>query len=307
MYSNLAKLQIRLRYPIMNNVEQGRIIKIVSNRYEVLDNEGMRILCVAMGKLRKHKAPVVGDLVEFERFSNQNGIQKILPRKNSLVRPAIANVDQAMIVMSCKDPDFSTTLIDRLIFLICYANIKPILCITKLDLVAMDDPIHEQIHEYIKSGYDVYQSGKGYGSEDIIHALHGHISVLTGQSGAGKSSLLNRIDPTFHLQTQEISKALGRGKHTTRHCELHEIAGGWVADTPGFSSMDFTMMKIDVLASCIPDFQEYAGHCRFRDCIHENEPDCAIIEAVKTNKICKIRHDHYLEIVEMIKQAKPKY
>lgn len=291
----------------MSKIEQGRIIKIVSNRYEVLDSNKIRVLCIAMGKLRKHEAPLVGDLVEFERFSNQNGIQKILPRKNALVRPAIANVDQAMIVMSCKDPDFSTTLIDRLIFLICYANIKPILCITKLDLISEDDPIHKQINEYLRSGYEVYQSGKGYGSDEIIQVLHGKISVLTGQSGAGKSSLLNRIDPTFHLQTQEISKALGRGKHTTRHCELHEIAGGWVGDTPGFSSMDFSTMKIDVLASCIPDFQNDAPHCCFRDCIHKNEPDCAVIEAVKNDKICKARHDHYLEIVEMIQQAKPKY
>lgn len=291
----------------MSKTEQGRIIKIVSNRYEILDKNEERVLCVAMGKLRRHTSPVVGDVVEFERFSDQNGIQKILPRKNSLIRPAIANVDQAMIIMSCKDPDFSTVLIDRLIFSICYANIRPVICITKLDLIEKDNPIHNDIKRYIDSGYEVYQSGKGYASDEIINALKGKISVLTGQSGAGKSSLLNRIDPTFHLQTQEISKALGRGKHTTRHCELHEIAGGWVADTPGFSSLDFTAMQIDQLAACIPDFQEYLGECRFRDCIHMNEPDCAIVQAVADGKICKERYDHYLEIVEMIKQAKPKY
>ena len=110
--------------------------------------------------------------------------------------------------MSCKDPDFSTTLIDRLIFSVCYAGIRPVLCITKLDLIAENDAIHEEIQHYIDNGYEVYQSGKGYASEDLIQALKGNISVLTGQSGAGKSSLLNRIDPTFHLQTQEISKAL---------------------------------------------------------------------------------------------------
>ena len=153
----------------------------------------------------------------------------------------------------------------------------------------------------------MYQSGKGYASEDLIQALKGNISVLTGQSGAGKSSLLNRIDPTFHLQTQEISKALGRGKHTTRHCELHEIAGGWVAETPGFSSLDFTAMNITQLAECIPDFQNVQDACRFRDCIHVNEPDCAIRAAVEDGTIRRERYAHYLEIVDMIQKAKPRY
>lgn len=287
--------------------ETGRIIKIISNRYEVLTKQEERILCVAMGKLRKHRSPIVGDIVEVERFDDQIGIQKILPRKNELRRPAIANVDQAIIVMSCKDPDFSTTLIDRLIFSVAYANIHPVLCITKLDLVTAQDPIHADIQHYIDSGYEVYQSGKGYASEELIAALKGKISVLTGQSGAGKSSLLNRIDPSFHLQTQEISKALGRGKHTTRHCELHEIAGGWVGDTPGFSSMDFTSMDVTHLQESIPDFQPYLHTCRFRDCIHVKEPGCAIQEAVKQGKIRKERYDHYLEIVDMIQHAKVKY
>lgn len=288
-------------------MEKARIIKIISNRYEVLDAQGQRVVCVAMGKLRKHQSPVVGDEVEIERFEDQNGIQKIYPRKNELIRPAIANVDQAIIVMSAKDPDFSTVLIDRLIFCVCYANIRPVLCFTKLDLISADDSIHAQIQAYEDCGYEVYRSGKGYASEELMAALRGKISVLTGQSGAGKSSLLNRIDESFHLQTQEISKALGRGKHTTRHCELHEIAQGWVADTPGFSSLDFTNMNIPRLAERIPDFKEYLYTCKFNDCIHENEPDCKIREGVELGKISKDRYTHYLEIVQMIKQAKPKY
>ena len=287
--------------------ETGRIIKIVSSRYEVLAANQERVLCVAMGKLRKAHSPVVGDLVEFERFADQNGIQKILPRKNALVRPSIANVDQAIIVMSCKDPDFSTTLIDRLIFSVCYAGIRPVLCITKLDLIAENDAIHEEIQHYIDSGYEVYQSGKGYASEDLIQALKGNISVLTGQSGAGKSSLLNRIDPTFHLQTQEISKALGRGKHTTRHCELHEVAQGWVADTPGFSSLDFHYMELEKLSSCIPDFAAVQGMCRFKDCRHLQEPGCAVKEAVEAGKISEIRYAHYQEVAQLILSNRPKY
>ncbi|WP_416325032.1 ribosome small subunit-dependent GTPase A [[Eubacterium] hominis] len=287
--------------------EQGRIIKIVSNQYEVLDASNHRNLCVAMGKLRKHQSPVVGDLVSFERFSDQIGIQKIEKRKNELIRPAIANVDQAIIVMSCKDPDFSTTLIDRLIFQIAYANITPILCITKLDLIEKDDPIHNEIKDYRKSGYQVFESGKGYATEDLCEALKGKISVLTGQSGAGKSSLLNRIEPAFQLQTQEISKALGRGKHTTRHCELHEVAGGWVADTPGFSSMDFSHMEISLLQERIPDFKPYIFNCKFNDCIHMNEPGCRIQEAVAQGDISPIRYEHYKEVVSMIRSYKPKY
>lgn len=288
-------------------MEEARIIKIVSNRYVVLTSNQERIVCVAMGKLRKSKSPVVGDLVEIERFEDQCGIQKILPRKNELIRPSISNVDQAIIVMSAKDPNFSTTLIDRLIFLIVYANIKPVLCITKLDLMDDDDPIYLEIRDYIKSGYEVYLSGKGYANEELMKLLKGKISVLTGQSGAGKSSLLNRIDPTFHLQTQEISKALGRGKHTTRHCELHEIAGGWVGDTPGFSSLDFDHMDITQLVQCIPDFKEYLGQCRFHNCIHQNEPNCLIRDMVNEGTISRIRYDHYLEVVDMIHNKKIKY
>lgn len=299
-------VKIRLQSVIIN-MKKARIIKIVSNRYEVLDEQQNRILCVAMGKLRKDKAPVVGDMVEIEQFEDQCGIQRILPRSNELVRPSIANVDQAIIVMSAKDPDFSTTLIDRLIFLIAYANIRPILCVTKMDLIEANHPIYADIQDYIDSGYDVYLTGKGYAQEDLINAMKDNISVLTGQSGAGKSSLLNRIDSSFHLQTQEISKALGRGKHTTRHCELHEIAGGWVADTPGFSSMDFAHMDVSTLAQRIPDFKAYLGQCRFNDCIHVNEPNCLIREKVEEGAISKIRYEHYLEIVSMIKQYKPKY
>lgn len=288
-------------------MKKARIIKIVSSRYEVLDEEGNRHICVAMGKLRKQKIPLVGDLVMIEQFAAQTGIQKILPRQNELVRPAIANVDQAIIVMSCKDPDFSTVLLDRLIFSVCYARIHPILCFTKLDLIEEDDVIHEKIQEYRDSGYEVYTSGKGYAKEALIEAMKGKISVLCGQSGAGKSSLLNRIDPSFHLQTQEISKALGRGKHTTRHCELHEIAEGWVADTPGFSSMDFSKMEISVLAERILDFQDYLHQCRFKDCVHIKEPDCAIRSACEQGRIHKERYAHYLEIAEIIRQTKTKH
>lgn len=288
-------------------MEQGRIIKIISNQYEVLDEQGHRNLCVAMGKLRKDKAPVVGDIVEIERFSNQIGIQKILPRRNELKRPAIANVDQAVIIMSCKDPDFSSTLIDRLIFLISYANIKPVLCVTKADLIASDDEVYDVIEDYRKSGYEVYVSGKNFNTDELQIIFENKITVLTGQSGAGKSSLINRLDPSFTLHTQEISKALGRGKHTTRHCELHQVCNGWIADTPGFSSLEFSNIDLSDFSSHILDFEKETGNCKFRDCIHINEPDCAIMKGVEEGRVSSIRYEHYKEVIAMIQACKPRY
>lgn len=284
----------------------GKVMKIISNQYEVLCDQ-KRYPCVAMGKLRKGASPLVGDQVQIEQFQDRYGIQKIFPRVNELKRPAIANVDQAVIVMSCKDPNFSTTLIDRLIFQIVYANIEPIIMVTKMDLLDENSEVHQAIAEYKHSGYRIFTSDAHTVSPEFLQALANKITVLTGQSGAGKSSLLNRIDPSFHLQTQAISKALGRGKHTTRHCELHGIANGYVADTPGFSSMDFSHMRILELAARIPDFQPFIGKCQFRDCKHLNEPNCAVLQAVKEGKICKYRHHHYEEVVRMIEQAKPKY
>lgn len=288
-------------------MEQGKIIRIISNQYQVRLDSGEEIPCVAMGKLRKKLSPVVGDYVEVERFSSQNGIQKILPRKNQLHRPLIANIDQAIIVMSVKDPDFSTALIDRLIFLIAYEEIKPMLCVTKLDLVSKDHEVFTLIEDYRKSGYEVFESGIGYDDRELRDAICDKTSVLTGQSGAGKSSLLNRIEPTFHLHTQEISKALGRGKHTTRHCELMRVAGGWVGDTPGFSSLDFSMIDLKKLTRSIPDFASEIGNCRFNDCIHVNEPNCAISQAVEEGRISKIRYRNYLEVANLIQSQPSKY
>lgn len=288
-------------------MERGKIIKIISNQYDVRLDNGETLRCIAMGKLRKQRSPIVGDFVEVERFDSSNGIQNILPRRNELRRPAIANVDQAIIVMSTKIPDYSTVLIDRLIFQICYAGIQPILCVTKMDLIDDDSWIHHSIQEYRDSGYTVVESGNGYDEEQLTSLLKGKISVLTGQSGAGKSSLLNRIEPSFHLRTQQTSKALGRGKHTTRHCELHPVAGGWVADTPGFSSLDFQYMSIAALANCILDFQPYLGQCRFKDCVHLKEPGCAIKQAVDEGKINKERYRHYAEIAQQIQDAPSRY
>ena len=285
---------------------KARIIKIVSKEYTLLTDQGERLDAIVMGKVRRQDAPVAGDLVESEFVNGRWVIQKILPRRNRLIRPAVANVDQALIIMSVKDPDFSPALIDRLSILIMHAGIQPILCVTKCDLGISPD-FEERIREYEAGEMPVIRTAKGSLDPSLASLFSGRITVLTGQSGAGKSTLLNELEPSFHLATQEISKALGRGRHTTRHNELHEVCGGLVADTPGFSSIDFSHIEARDLAACVPDLVPYLGGCRFNDCIHENEPGCSIKEAVAEGKICRVRYENYLQVLEMIRQRKEKY
>lgn len=284
----------------------ARIIKIVSKEYTLLTDEGERLDAIVMGKVRRQDAPVAGDLVETEFTDGRWVIQKIMPRANRLIRPAVANVDQALIVMSVKDPDFSPALIDRLSILIMKAGVKPILCVTKCDLGISED-FEQRIREYEAGEIPVIRTAKGSLDPSLASLFRDRITVLTGQSGAGKSTLLNQLEPSFHLATQEISKALGRGRHTTRHNELHEVCGGLVADTPGFSSIDFSHIEARELAECVPDFIPYLTGCRFNDCIHENEPGCAVKEAVAAGKICRVRYENYLQVLDMIRQRKEKY
>ena len=283
----------------------ARVIKIVSNQYTVLyDNQ--RVEAVAMGKLRLKQSPVVGDFVKLEKLEGKMCIQAIEPRKNQLIRPSIANVDQAMIIMSMVDPDFSCQLVDRLLILIQHAGIQPFLVITKVDVCTMSEQMKEWIEDYRRSGYQVILHSKGEPNQELMDLLKDKITVLTGQSGAGKSSLINTYLPDFEIQTQEISKALGRGKHTTRHTELHEVCGGWVADTPGFSSLEFDRMSVQDLKDALWEFEK-AAPCKFRDCVHENEPGCGVKKGVEEKTISSIRYQHYLEVLHLIQNRKEKY
>lgn len=285
---------------------KARIIKIVSKEYTLLTDKDERLDGILSGKIRKQKIPVTGDIVEYTLKDNKAVVEKILPRSNFMLRPAVSNVDQVLIVMSVKDPDFSTPLIDRLSMLIMHSNITPVLIVTKCDK-GISEEIDARIQEYEKGPMKVIRTEKGNLNPEVKEVLEGKISVLTGQSGAGKSTLLNQLEPSFHLATQEISKALGRGKHTTRHNELHKVAGGLVADTPGFSSLDFSHMNASELAECVPDFIPYLGQCRFNDCIHENEPDCAIKKAVEEGKIPTVRYQNYLSVMQIIHDRREKY
>ena len=287
---------------------KARIIKIISNQYTIQDRQRISVAAVR-GKQRLKFKPAVGDLVEYEDKDDQTIIMNVLPRMNHLLRPFVANVDQALIVTSMKDPDYSEHLLNRLIFLSLLANIRPRIVVTKSDM--MDEESRKKIEEdlrwYEKAGYDVFYSHPGSDDELLEEILKDKVSVLCGQSGAGKSSLLNRLDPNFHLRTQEISKALGRGRHTTRHCELHPVAGGLVADTPGFSSLDFTRLDVSDLDSRIPYFEQYIGECRFANCRHLKEPGCAVKEALQEGRINPSIYEDYYQILTEADLKKKQY
>lgn len=286
---------------------EGRIIRLISNQYQVLLNDGNIVDCIAKGRLRLEERLVCGDFVSVEESHDKHLIASRQARKNYLIRPPIANVDQALIVMSATLPDFSAFLVDQLLFLASFHQIEPILVVTKLDLLH-DEEIIEILKEYEDSGYKVILAGKNNDLNPLIKVINNKVSVLTGQSGVGKSTILNRLDPNFALATQEISIALGRGKHTTRHVELHKVKDGWIADTPGFSKLDFSIMSEYDLKEAVLDFREYAPSCRFRDCFHINEPGCAVKHALEKGLIPTRRYIHYQELLEVIKESrKDKY
>lgn len=283
---------------------RGLIVRVLSGFYTVFDGEKSYV-CKARGKFRKDGLkPMVGDYCE---FSDESIVMRIEERKNSLIRPPMANVDLAFIIMSAREPDFSTLLLDRFLVLIESRNIEPCIIITKMDLISENDPLHQTIEAYQKAGYRVLLSAKGKDIKAQIQPLCANkIAMFTGQTGVGKSTLLNQISPDLKLQTGEISMVLGRGKHTTRHVELYPLFDGWIADTPGFSNLD---LDIDerTLATSFHDFKELSQHCKFRGCLHQSEPGCQVKTAVEDKTISIERYNHYLEFLKEIKSKKGKF
>ena len=272
----------------------GKIIKQISNDYTVkVDNE--LYVCKARGKFRNiGVTPLVGDNVVIDE--NNNYILEILDRKNELDRPSVSNIDQVVIVTSVKIPDFSSNLLDKLLTIIEFNNIKPVICFTKLDLlneIELEE-IEEIMDYYRKIGYEVYSNT----DSKLKEIFKDKITVFAGQSGAGKSSLLNRLDNSLNLEIGEVSIALGRGRHTTRHTELIEVLGGFIADTPGFSSIDFRGMKKSDIRDNFIEFNEYRDNCEYKDCMHINELKCAIKDKVNDNTIKLSRYENYLKFVE---------
>ena len=272
----------------------GKIIKQISNDYTVkVDNE--LYVCKARGKFRNiGVTPLVGDNVVIDE--NNNYILEILDRKNELDRPSVSNIDQVVIVTSVKIPDFSSNLLDKLLTIIEFNNIKPVICFTKLDLLNDEElkSIDEIMKYYKKIGYEVYSNT----DSKLKEIFKDKITVFAGQSGAGKSSLLNRLDNSLNLEIGEVSIALGRGRHTTRHTELIEVLGGYIADTPGFSSIDFRGMEKSDIRDNFIEFNEYREYCEYKDCMHINELKCEIKKKIEDKTIMKSRYENYLKFVE---------
>ena len=272
----------------------GKIIKQISNDYTVkVDNE--LYVCKARGKFRNiGVTPLVGDNVVIDE--NNNYILEILDRKNELDRPSISNIDQVVIVTSVKIPDFSSNLLDKLLTIIEFNNIKPVICFTKLDLlneIELEE-IKEIMNYYKKIGYEVYSNT----DSNLKDIFKDKITVFAGQSGAGKSSLLNKLDNSLNLEIGEVSIALGRGRHTTRHTELIEVLDGYIADTPGFSSIDFRGMEKSDIRDNFIEFNEYREYCEYKDCMHINELKCMVKNKVNDNTIKLSRYENYLKFVE---------
>ena len=273
---------------------EGKIIKLISNDYTVLSNN-KKYICKSRGKFRKLKiSPLIGDQVVFDDINNY--ILEVKKRKNELVRPPVANIDQAFIITSVKHPNFSTNLLDKLIDIIEFNNIEPIICFTKLDLLNKEEQndIDVYINYYKKIGYKVFINTQ---ISEIKEQFKNKISVFTGQTGAGKSTLLNNINPNLKIKTDDISYALGRGKHTTRHVELIELENGFVADTPGFSSLEFIDMKdIDIRDNFV-EFELYKEKCKYRDCMHDKEDECEVKNKVRSGDILESRYQNYLNFI----------
>ncbi len=266
--------------------------------------------CRARGKFRKiEQTPLVGDEVEISPTEEGKGyVTRILPRRNFLVRPPLANIDRLILVTSIDEPAPNTLVLDKLIAIAEHKEIDPAVVITKADLQKDQAVVFADI--YRGCGFDVFvvSNETGEGVDQVRAYLQGKLSAFCGNSGVGKSSLLNRIDERLQLETAHISQKLGRGRHTTRHVELYELPeGGYIADTPGFSSVDLERCEVilkDQLQYCFREFEEYIPQCKFTGCSHTCEKGCAVIRAVEEGKIPISRHENYRALYEDAKNIK---
>ncbi len=279
------------------------IIKSVRGLYTVASPDGVLTECPARGVLRKKgQEPYVGDYVRMDG----DVIAEVLPRKNEIIRPPLANLDQLCFVVSMCEPQPNLRLLDKFIAVSAYKDIEPLLLLTKVDLASC-----EEIYAlYSSIGIPIlivdYQNPESLDAVRVAFA--GKVSALTGNSGAGKSTLLNALDSSLEIPTGEISQKLGRGRHTTRHAQLYPLSsGGYIADTPGFSTFDtqrYAIIRKEFLADCFAEFSEYKENCRFHDCSHTCEKGCAVLEAVAEGCIPKSRHESYCDMYEEAKQIK---
>lgn len=290
----------------MANRQTGRIIRSISGFYDVQLPDRV-VTCRARGILRREGAsPLTGDVVEITEERGKGMVEAVLPRKNSFVRPAVANVDALLIFAANVNPITEPFLIDRVAAIAGNQGVEAILCVNKTDLDAAD----ELVRLYTHAGFRVISTSAetGAGVEELRQALKGKLTAFTGNSGVGKSSILNCLVPELALPTGEVSEKLGRGRHTTRHVELYSLGEDtYVMDTPGFSSFDTDQMDVilkENLQYAFPDFGPYIGRCQFRDCSHRREPGCAVREARDTGELEVSRYDSYLRLYEKSAQIK---
>ena len=283
------------------SMAEGIIVKALSGFYYVETPDSV-VTCRARGKLRLDgTSPLVGDRVTLDVFDDGTGsVREILPRRSRFIRPAVANIDLMVMVASGANPVTDPFLIDRVWALAVYHGCDFLLCLNKMDLDGA-----EKLYEiYSAAGAPVIRTSAETreGIEELRAFTAGKLCAFTGNSGVGKSSLLNAMDPALSLRTGEVSRALGRGRHTTRHVELFPLAGGGrIADTPGFGSFDLEQMerlRPADLPRCFPEFAPYLGKCRFNDCTHRREPDCAVLDALENGDIGRTRHSSYVRLWE---------
>lgn len=292
----------------------GIILKSLAGFYDVEDSITREIItCRGRGLFRKDGfVLLVGDKVKYDVNEDGSGyITKAAPRKNQLIRPPIANVGKALVVFSAKEPDFNVKFLDRLLAVIETKSIESIILISKIDLLTADEQtnLSALLQYYRDIHYTVIETSArmDIGLDMVKDLIDHQLVVICGQSGVGKSSMLNAIDNNLNIEVNEISKALGRGKHTTRHVELHKLAGGLVADTPGFSALDLAELETEDLRVAFVEFAQIQDNCKFRGCMHVNEPKCAVKNAVDSGAILKSRYDNYLQLLKEIQTRKIKY
>ena len=287
---------------------QGKIIRGIAGFYYVIAEDEQVYECKAKGAFRnKSIKPLVGDNVEIDiidSVSFKGNIIEIKERKNSLIRPAVANVDQAMIVFALKEPQPNLNLLNRFLVMMDFQGIDTVICFNKQDMG--DREYMSYVDEiYSKIGYRIHFTSvkNSEGIEVIAEELRGKTTVFAGPSGVGKSSMLNELAFEEKMKTGDLSKKLGRGKHTTRHSEIFYLGNEtFVIDTPGFTSLDVPGMNEEVLKECFPEFLEYNNECRFRGCMHINEPDCKVKDAVERGEISRERYEDYCMFFEELKK-----
>ena len=284
----------------------GRILRSLSGFYDVQTPAGL-VTCRGRGILRKSgMEPLTGDLVEVSVEKGRGMVERVLPRKNSFVRPAVANMDALVIFAANVNPVTEPFLIDRVAAIAGDQEVPVDICVNKCDL----DPAVDLVRIYAHAGFQVIRASAeiGEGVEELRQLIRGKLTAFTGNSGVGKSSMLNRLCPQLGLATGEVSEKLGRGRHTTRHVELYCLEEDtFVADTPGFSSFDTDQMELilkENLQYAFPDFGPYIGSCQFHDCSHRAEPGCAVTAAVASGDVERTRYDSYLRLYEKSSQIK---